>query len=85
MRGVYFYTPPAILPIEVNYQSNAEDVMELLSCEETAKILGVRPQTLATWRLYGRPLPYCKIGRLVKYRRSDVLAFIEQSMKGGGA
>ena len=58
---------------------------ELLTPRQASEILGIKEQTLAVWRLHGRPLPYCKIGRLVKYRRSDVLAFIEQSMKGGGA
>ncbi len=58
---------------------------ELLTPRQVSEILGIKEQTLAVWRLLGRPLPYCKIGRLVKYRRSDVLAFIENSVRGGVA
>lgn len=57
--------------------------MELLSAEETARILGVKPQTLAAWRLYKRGPRYTKMGRLVKYRRSDIEAFIERNSVGG--
>jgi excisionase family DNA binding protein len=42
-----------------------------------AEMLGVRPQTLSVWRLTGRySLPFCKVGRAVRYRRSDLDAFI---------
>jgi excisionase family DNA binding protein len=46
---------------------------ELLSCQEAAKLLGMSEQTLAVWRSVKRyDLPYIKVGRLVKYLRSDL-------------
>jgi hypothetical protein len=38
-----------------------------VSNEETAAILGVTPETLATWRSQGRGPRYRKSGRLVQY------------------
>lgn len=44
---------------------------------DAAKYLGVSEQTLAIWRCTKRyPLPYIKIGRLVRYRLSDLEAFL---------
>jgi predicted DNA-binding transcriptional regulator AlpA len=44
---------------------------------EMAALLGVKPATLEVWRATRRyPLPYVKIGRLVKYRKSAGLKFI---------
>lgn len=42
---------------------------ELLNSEQAAVFLGVRPQTLACWRIYGKGPSFAKIGRLVKYDR----------------
>lgn len=53
----------------------------LLTQEEAAEILSVAPQTLSVWRSSKRyDLPYAKVGRNVRYRLSDVLAFIESRM-----
>ena len=47
-------------------------------------MLGVTPRTLEVWRCTKRqPLPYVKVGRLVKYRRSDLDAFIARQVVGG--
>ncbi len=49
----------------------------LLSRKEAAAYLGVAEQTLAIWKTTGRySLPVVKIGRLAKYRKSDLDAFI---------
>lgn len=48
----------------------------LLTPQEVANRLGVSTTTLATWRCTKRyPLPYVKVGRLVRYRQADVDAF----------
>ena len=52
----------------------------MMTQAEAAELLGVRPSTLAAWRALGtRDLPYCKVGRCVRYRHRDVLDFIESS------
>lgn len=53
----------------------------LVSREEAAAILGIRPATLACWASNGRyGLPFVRIGRRVMYRRSDIEAFIEANL-----
>ena len=49
---------------------------ELLTAEETGRLLGVKPQSLAIWRMGKQNLPFVKVGRLVRYRRSDIEAFL---------
>jgi excisionase family DNA binding protein len=50
---------------------------EMLTTAAAAGLLGVSPTTLAIWRSVGRhDLPYCKVGRLVRYRRSDLDAWV---------
>ena len=50
---------------------------ELLNPLETAEFLHVRPQTLATWRLYGRGPDFIKCGRLVRYSREALVRGVE--------
>lgn len=52
---------------------------ELLTREQAAKYLGgVKPETLSAWSTLGRyNLPVVKVGRLVRYRREDLDAFLE--------
>ena len=53
---------------------------DLLTRREAAAYLGVSEQTLAIWKCTGRyNLPYIKIGRLIKYKRQDLDAFIERN------
>jgi len=55
----------------------------LLTRREAALYLGISEQTLAIWKCTGRyQLPFVKIGRLVKYRKSDLDAFIAGNLRG---
>ena len=50
---------------------------QLLCCKETADFLGIKENTLAVWRCNKRyNLPFIKVGRLVKYRKSDLIQFV---------
>ena len=56
----------------------------LLTRRQAARFLGVREATLAYWHCVGRyNLPVIKIGRLAKYKLSDLEAFIKNNQKGG--
>ncbi len=49
---------------------------QLLTPQDVASRLGVSTTTLSTWRCTKRyPLPYVKVGRLVRYRLEDVEEF----------
>lgn len=51
---------------------------DLFNNDQAAIYLGVAPNSLAVWRTTKRyALPYIKVGRLVKYRISDLDAFLE--------
>ena len=55
---------------------------DLLTTEQAAAYLGVKPRSLEVWRCVGRyDLPYIKVGRLVRYRRSDLDAFLERNVR----
>ncbi|MDZ7673744.1 MAG: helix-turn-helix domain-containing protein [Acidimicrobiales bacterium] len=56
----------------------------LLWPEEVAEVLGVPIGTLANWRYQGRGPAFVKVGRHVRYRRSDVLGWIERNVVPAG-
>jgi excisionase family DNA binding protein len=50
---------------------------DYLTAIDVARMLGVREQTLALWRSTGRhSLPFVRVGGRVRYRRSDVDAWL---------
>lgn len=49
----------------------------LLSTKEVAELLNVSWRTVEDWRL-DRKLPVVKVGRLNRFRRSAVIAFIQE-------
>lgn len=54
----------------------------LLDRKSAAKYLNVSPGTLAVWDCTGRyDLNPLKVGRAVRYRRSDLDRFLEEQMK----
>jgi len=73
----------AYFPVITSNVSQLHPLSGLLSRREAASYLGVTEQTLAIWKCTGRySLPCVKIGRLVKYRQSDLDAFIARNLKG---
>ncbi len=51
--------------------------LNLLDERETASILGCAVSTLQKHRVSGGGIPFVKLGRLVRYRRADVLAYLQ--------
>jgi predicted site-specific integrase-resolvase len=51
----------------------------MLSTAQAAALLGLRPSTLAAWREDGSQpgLAFFKLGKAVRYRYADIVAFIE--------
>ncbi|GAB3514214.1 hypothetical protein GCM10027442_28520 [Emticicia fontis] len=53
----------------------------LFSRKEAAEYLSISPNTLAVWASTGRyQLNFIKVGRAVRYRRSDLNKFLEQRL-----
>lgn len=51
---------------------------DLLTTKETAELLGLGKSTLEQDRIYGRlGLPFVRLGRSVRYRRSDVESYLQ--------
>jgi excisionase family DNA binding protein len=55
----------------------------LLWPKQVAEMLGVPIGTLANWRYQARGPAFVKVGRHVRYRRSDVAAWIDRHVVGG--
>lgn len=59
---------------------------ELFTRDLAAAYLGVQAHTLAAWASTRRyPLRYVKVGRLVRYRKSDLDDFLAKRTVGGPA
>lgn len=58
---------------------NEHNENNLLTRKEAADFLGCKEITLATWKSVNRySLPVVKVGRLAKYRYSDLIKFIDR-------
>lgn len=59
---------------------------ELLDEKQAAEHLTVSPGTLSVWRSTGRyNLPFVKVGRMVRYRLSDLDAWLAARARESGA
>lgn len=62
------------------------DFPALLTRDQAAGYLGVAPQTLAIWAMSGRyGLRFIKVGRLCKYRKSDLDKWLASRTVGSTA
>lgn len=58
--------------------SSATCQSDLLNTIEAAEFLGTSPGTLEVWRCTKRyAIPFLKVGRLVRYRRSDLEQWLQ--------
>lgn len=58
----------------------------LLDEKKAAEVLGLSPGTLSVWRSTGRyQVPFIKVGHLVRYRLSDLDAWLESRTRTTGA
>ena len=74
------YTQNALAPI---LKSSSSD--PLLPPPEAAAYIGVSENTLSVWRCVGRyAIPFIKVGRLVRYRASDLDAWLESRTRTNG-
>lgn len=70
------------LPRAVIYQDGE---LELITPEQLSEFTQVSLKTLANWRWAGVGPEFVKLSaRVVRYRRSDVLAWLKESSRKGG-
>jgi phage terminase Nu1 subunit (DNA packaging protein) len=61
----------------------SESIPAQIDEKRTAEVLGVKVSTLTNWRTTGRyNLPYIKVGRLVRYRVTDLAEWIVRRRTG---
>jgi len=53
---------------------------EWLSPKETNAEYGLCTSTLAKWRMKNKNIPFSKIGKAIKYKRSDIEAFLNANV-----
>ncbi len=55
---------------------------EIMDRKAAARYIGFAPKTLATWTSTNRySLPIVKVGRSVRYRKSDLDAFLARQLR----
>jgi predicted DNA-binding transcriptional regulator AlpA len=82
MRIMHTQTTHHNRPLRPLIESSAD----LLDDKAAAAVLDVSPGTLSVWRSTGRyALPFLKIGRKVRYRRADLLAWMDKRTRECGA
>lgn len=59
---------------------------DLLDEKAAAALLDIAPGTLSVWRSTGRyTLRFLKVGRKVRYRRADLLAWLDSRTRESGS
>ena len=71
-------------PVSAVSAIHRDQEKSLYSNAEAAEYIGITPSTLEVWRSVKRfIIPYIKVGRLVKYRKADLDAFLlSQTVEG---
>lgn len=62
----------------------SKDPDALLAEAHAAQLLSVSERTLQAWRGRNAGPPYVRAGRAIRYRRRDLIAWIEANTCGGG-
>lgn len=67
-------------------ENNISQANALLTPNDAADMMQVSVGTLQVWRSTGRhSLPFVKVGGCVRYRRSDIEAWLDRRTQANGA
>jgi excisionase family DNA binding protein len=61
---------------------NDNELAEYLDEKRLCALLGISSVTTTKWRVKAKGPPFIKVGRLVRYRRSDVEAWLRANTIG---
>ena len=53
---------------------------EILTQDDLAAELGIAPRTLGQWRYHGIGPNFVRVGKLIRYRRQDVDAWLAEQV-----
>ncbi|MEX1234397.1 MAG: helix-turn-helix domain-containing protein [Roseovarius sp.] len=67
---------------QTNITQTTATVPVLLTQAEAARVIGKSEKWMERDRWAGPTIPYCKLGRSVRYRVSDLLSYIETNVQG---
>jgi excisionase family DNA binding protein len=62
--------------------TTGEPLMDWITGDEVAGLLGVRPSTVRSWRLRGGGPPLYRIGGAVRYDRGEVVEWLKTRHRG---
>lgn len=48
--------------------------------QKVSEVTGISHNTLAYWRFEGTHLPFVKMGRMVRYRKQDIIDFVNNNV-----
>jgi predicted DNA-binding transcriptional regulator AlpA len=57
------------------------DAAALLNEKEAGRFLSMSYRTLQSWRSAGEGPSYLKLGRSIRYRRSDLLTWVDENQR----
>lgn len=66
-------------------ESPSPPIASLLDSDQTAGILNISPLTLGKWRSIGVGPRFIKVGRMPRYRLSDIQNWLERRASTGEA
>jgi len=88
LTGLNRFASIAIFRMELMMEARTQLISEriapsgLMSTDQAAEYLNIKPATLAVWRSTNRrKLSFVKVGGQVRYRRQDLDAFIEANLQ----
>ena len=73
--------PNTIRKIGYDVASFADNPLQLLTVEETAKILRCSKSSLNKWRLTGAGPRFVRLGRSVRYRPADIVNYFAEQTR----
>jgi excisionase family DNA binding protein len=57
----------------------------ILTQDEAAQLLGLSPRTLERHRMAGTGPRFSRLGRLIRYRETDLVEFVERNLRSSTA
>lgn len=62
-------------------RDSGSNAARLLHEQEAAKFLSLSVRTLQAWRVRGGGPRFCKLGRSVRYRHDDLVAWVDEQSR----